>query len=63
MTIYLLMNIPFGCPSHDTDVLGAYSTKALANKALKEFSKEDKDGISKYYADELHIRKIKMEGK
>ena len=56
MTVYLLMYIPFGCPSHDTDVLGAYSTKALANKAMKAV-------IDNYQEDELVIRKMKMEGK
>lgn len=48
MKVYLLMYIPYGCPAHDTDVLGVYATKSAANKALKAV-------IDNYGDDELHI--------
>jgi len=57
MTIYLLMYIPYGAPSHDTDVLGVFATEELADRERQELI--DKE----YYPeDELFVLTRTVEG-
>ena len=54
--VYILMFVPFGCPSYDTEVLGVYATKKSANAALK-----DKVASEEYPKRELFVVNRKLE--
>ena len=57
MKVWVLSFVPFGCPAHDTYVVGLYRTKALAMKKIKAMVKEDN-----YDPEELCLEHMMVEG-
>ena len=54
--VYVLFNMPYGCPASDVDILGVFQSEAGALKAKKEYTKSEA-----YDAAELIIEEKELE--
>lgn len=44
MRVYVLSFVPYGCPAHDTEILGVYKTFEVADKVRNDYINDEYDG-------------------
>lgn len=53
MKVYILMFVPYGCPSYDTRIEGVYATERQALNAKRKYIKENYDNVEDCPEDEV----------